>query len=1113
MQSDRREISGLAQAANGQGPSSVENGKKRRLDDDRVASGGRRPNTNPFSGLSNNNLHQASRSKNQKTNTESHLRLFSGSTYSQSSGLGTSNMAGTIFPRSSVGSSALSPPRTSGNGLSTLARDNGSSRNGMLPLDATEQSYPPGLSTETDEIMSGTEHRVPIGDIFDDRDLFLKSHITAKAETARTGTSKSPRSSSADPIDFVSQSKPQPPPTGEPHHIIVDDLADDDEVEELVQTNRPTPRTPTGKTPFREGHVEDMKAKMQENKPHGTAKQNASTPSTLTSWLKPSSTTPAPVYKPRAPGKGHVVINAGFTRNLGQPAIQPPTSQPPANPLTKQSLSKSMRPKSGGLKLATVGPQSKPVHPSSKPSSTKPEVIQSASHPMSFELKVEEWSCAGTKYSAGKNQFKFKCDSVNRVSLFQTGNDCLMLMPEDFAEFEVAEPTSNTPSEEIIFPAICFQVTGKFASSTSWRKFSGDDTGRRMFVKFDASDGLDEIHWRGCVKRLADFIHKSIITPNAMRALFNFQQGETNNAVLQPSKKRPRPKLAKSNQSQQSEVVPPEVPPTMIGPSTRTKTRALATLSKDESDNAQPPAPPLQDPDEIMLVYPQSGTGAVNVNRAELFRLEDGEFLNDTLIELGLKLWINKLRVKDPGLVDQIHVFNSFFFKKLDNGRGKACDYNSVKKWTSKFDLFKKKFIIVPINEHLHWYLAVICFPEHVLRAPAPQPVPQPTRKTRSSNAGAAKDDEQGGSPESGSILNAEQDSIVDVDAGSPTEQGPMEVDNDLAERSQTLVIGDVDMTPVPPDAEINVDMRPVEAPATPPVLDMTDDDPHDATQDNANAQKCWILIFDSLRGKHTRTIRILREYLQAEAQERYGKNVETKDSKLSGGLIEDKHLPVPEQPNWCDCGVYLLHYVEAFVESPLDLLTLPSPKRKSPPEEVVKYNRLWRKEELDNKRKDFRQTVNELSAEWQKSKSEGIQALQTGPAAIEGSSSNARRASPLPTAVGELSIVEIDPPGVAAPLNEPATPIIAQTPIRTGTLPTLRSSSPNDHSLLQPDLDQVMSVEETPSPGNETLASEDQSSIPGHKRTRRKNKGGERHNPGYWSSRGTQASRSSIEL
>lgn len=58
--------------------------------------------------------------------------------------------------------------------------------------------------------------------------------------------------------------------------------------------------------------------------------------------------------------------------------------------------------------------------------------------------------------------------------------------------------------------------------------------------------------------------------------------------------------------------------------------------------------------------------------------------------------------------------------------------YNSVRKWTSKFDIFKKKYVIVPINEQyvhsfqittawltsfsMHWYLALIYEPEHVLQ-------------------------------------------------------------------------------------------------------------------------------------------------------------------------------------------------------------------------------------------------------------------------------------------------------------------------------------------------------------------------------------------------------------
>lgn len=38
-----------------------------------------------------------------------------------------------------------------------------------------------------------------------------------------------------------------------------------------------------------------------------------------------------------------------------------------------------------------------------------------------------------------------------------------------------------------------------------------------------------------------------------------------------------------------------------------------------------------------VLVYPHSGPGALNITNGDLKRLEPSEFLNDTLIELGLK--------------------------------------------------------------------------------------------------------------------------------------------------------------------------------------------------------------------------------------------------------------------------------------------------------------------------------------------------------------------------------------------------------------------------------------------------------------------------------------------
>ena len=37
--------------------------------------------------------------------------------------------------------------------------------------------------------------------------------------------------------------------------------------------------------------------------------------------------------------------------------------------------------------------------------------------------------------------------------------------------------------------------------------------------------------------------------------------------------------------------------------------------------------------------------------------------------------------------------------------------YDRVRRWTKKVNIFEKDFVIVPINEHSHWFVAVICYP------------------------------------------------------------------------------------------------------------------------------------------------------------------------------------------------------------------------------------------------------------------------------------------------------------------------------------------------------------------------------------------------------------------
>lgn len=37
--------------------------------------------------------------------------------------------------------------------------------------------------------------------------------------------------------------------------------------------------------------------------------------------------------------------------------------------------------------------------------------------------------------------------------------------------------------------------------------------------------------------------------------------------------------------------------------------------------------------------------------------------------------------------------------------------HSRVKTWTKNINLFEKDFIVIPINENAHWFLAIICFP------------------------------------------------------------------------------------------------------------------------------------------------------------------------------------------------------------------------------------------------------------------------------------------------------------------------------------------------------------------------------------------------------------------
>ncbi|KAF7364961.1 ULP-PROTEASE domain-containing protein [Mycena venus] len=208
--------------------------------------------------------------------------------------------------------------------------------------------------------------------------------------------------------------------------------------------------------------------------------------------------------------------------------------------------------------------------------------------------------------------------------------------------------------------------------------------------------------------------------------------------------------------------------PIEVGSPTRAypfRRRPKSADSDTASRSATPlvaPQQPCVDPDEVILVYPPGQTGAVNITNGDVSRLAPDQLLNDTLVEFGLKLWLQDLGKENPELVKQIHVFSSFFYKKLaedDNKEGSSQErfekgYENVRKWTAKFDLFDKKYIIVPINEDLHWYLAIIYQPEHTLKPPLPPPRPPSTKSPSTPSTGTKTRQQVQESPEIEVISN-----------------------------------------------------------------------------------------------------------------------------------------------------------------------------------------------------------------------------------------------------------------------------------------------------------------------------------------------------------------------
>uniref|UniRef100_A0A1A9WDN1 Ubiquitin-like protease family profile domain-containing protein n=1 Tax=Glossina brevipalpis TaxID=37001 RepID=A0A1A9WDN1_9MUSC len=117
-----------------------------------------------------------------------------------------------------------------------------------------------------------------------------------------------------------------------------------------------------------------------------------------------------------------------------------------------------------------------------------------------------------------------------------------------------------------------------------------------------------------------------------------------------------------------------------------------------------------------LLIYPP-GKGGILIRTTDYLCLATGQYLNDIIIDFYLK-WLNDCIPKAER--DRTFIFSALFYQTLTsfskcendvNYIGAGEEHGRVRNWTKNVNLFEKDFIIIPINENSHWFLAIICFP------------------------------------------------------------------------------------------------------------------------------------------------------------------------------------------------------------------------------------------------------------------------------------------------------------------------------------------------------------------------------------------------------------------
>lgn len=390
---------------------------------------------------------------------------------------------------------------------------------------------------------------------------------------------------------------------------------------------------------------------------------------------------------------------------------------------------------------------------------------------------------------------------------------------------------------------------------------------------------------------------------------------------------------------------PPE--PEQEGRSTRRSARVSekSTARDDTSRPERQPSPP-NDPERKKwkkpLVYPRIGKKKAEVSVEDRDRLRDYEFLNDNLIGFYMRFLQDHLERTNKQAAQRIYFFNSYFFDTLTKTpKGeRGINYSGVEKWTRSVDLFSYDYIVVPINQDAHWYVAIICNlpslelgsaelvepssaavsdketsiqPEsevqEILESPEPERVPTAAAPAQPDSEKESKDEVESPASQQArqslATMSLGEDGQAENPTGKDEEASPAEEwpDEDVNPPSPTVEFPNLrekSSTPQEQSASASEQGRkPRKTKKTGKV------------GPKLHPKQTSIVTFDSLDLARSSTVIMLREYICKEAASKRGVEVDR------GAIKGWRAKGIPLQPNFSDCGLYLLAYVEKFVQDP----------------------------------------------------------------------------------------------------------------------------------------------------------------------------------------------------